>query len=161
VCGRYIRMQCIAPLTLTQLQSSTRGLISIAKRRSRPSLKLNVPGARSLFCRRHDTGTTLHAWQRIGTSGAKLEPRVHCGETVKKEPEASSHLVKLAVAVAGGGTRNQPHGLHVHRGEPVSNTVVDPRQLASDARMPTIYVGVGLLLRRRHRHVHVPVVKTP
>ena len=34
--------------------------------------------------------------------------------------------------------RNQPHGLHVHRGESVSHTVVDPRQLASDARMPTI-----------------------
>ena len=35
VCGRYIRMQCIAPLRQTQLQSSTRGLISIARRRSR------------------------------------------------------------------------------------------------------------------------------
>jgi len=61
VCGRYIRMQCIAPLRQTQLQSSTRGLISIARRRSRHSLKLTVPGARSLFCSRHDTGRTLTA----------------------------------------------------------------------------------------------------
>ncbi len=57
----------------------------------------------------------------------------------------------LAVAVAGG-SMNQPHGLHVHRGESVSHTLVDPRQLASDARMPAIYVSVGLL-RRRHRQV--------
>ena len=81
VCGRYIRMQCIAPLRQAQLQSSTRGLISIARRRSRQSLKLTVPGARSLFCSRHDTARTLHAWQRIGNSGAKLEARVRCGET--------------------------------------------------------------------------------
>jgi hypothetical protein len=40
--------------------------------------------------------------------------------------------VKLAVAVAGC-SRNRPHGLHVHRGESVSQTLVDPRQLASDA----------------------------
>ncbi len=70
VCGRYIRMQCIAPLRQTQLASSTRGLTSIARRRNRHSLKQTVPGARSLFCSRQDTGRTLHAWQRIGTSGA-------------------------------------------------------------------------------------------
>jgi hypothetical protein len=51
--------------------------------------------------------------------------------------------VKLAVAVAGC-SRNQPHGIH--------HTLVDPRQLASDARMRTIYVSVGLL-RGRHREV--------
>jgi hypothetical protein len=79
--GRYIRMQCIAPLRQAQLASSTRGPISIARRRRRHSLKLTVPGARSLFCSRQDTGRTLHAWQRIGNSGAKLEPRVRCGET--------------------------------------------------------------------------------
>ena len=45
--GRYIRMHCIAPLRQTQLASSTRGLINIASRRSRHSLKLTVPGARS------------------------------------------------------------------------------------------------------------------
>jgi hypothetical protein len=33
--------------------------------------------------------------------------------------------------------------LHVHRGEPVSHTLVDPRQSASDARMPTICVASG------------------
>ena len=82
MCGRYIRMQCIAPLWQTQLASSTRGLISIARRRGRHSLKLTVPGARSLFCSRHDTGTTLHAWQRIRNSSAKLELRVRSGETL-------------------------------------------------------------------------------
>jgi hypothetical protein len=46
----------------------------------RHSLKLTVPGARSLFCRRQDTGRSPHAWQRIGNSGAKLEARVRCGE---------------------------------------------------------------------------------
>jgi hypothetical protein len=35
VCGQFIRMRCIAPLRQTQIQSSTRGLISIARRRSR------------------------------------------------------------------------------------------------------------------------------
>ncbi len=45
-------------------------------------------------------------------------------------------------------------GLHVHRGESVSHTLVDPRQLASDARMPTICVRVRVgLLRRRLRLV--------
>jgi hypothetical protein len=82
VCGRYIRMQCIAPLRQAQLASSTRGLIRIARRRSHQSLKLTVPGARSLFCSRHDTARTLHASQRIGNSGAKLETRVRCGETL-------------------------------------------------------------------------------
>jgi hypothetical protein len=80
LCGRYIRMQCIAPLMQAQLASSTRGLISIARRRRRHSLKLTVPGARSRFCSRHDTGRTLHAWQRIENSGAKVEARVRCGE---------------------------------------------------------------------------------
>jgi hypothetical protein len=55
--------------------------IGIARRRSRHPLKLTVPGARSLFCSRH-TGRTLHAWQRIGNSGGKLETRVRCGETL-------------------------------------------------------------------------------
>ena len=50
---------------------------------------------------------------------------------------------------AWASVRACAHGLHVHRGESVSHTLVDPRQLASDARMPTIYVSVGLL-RRRH-----------
>jgi hypothetical protein len=80
-----------------------------------------------------------------------------CGQYIRKQCIAPLRQMQLASSTRGptesawASVRACAHGLHVHRGESVSHTLVDPRQLASDARMPTIYVSVGLLhVRRRH-----------
>jgi hypothetical protein len=157
-------MQCIAPLRQTQLASSTRGLLRIARRRSRHSLKLTgawreialLPQARH---GQDATRVAAHWKQRrkTRTSSALWGDIVERAGGFIRSREAGSR--------GRGGSRNQPHGLHVHRGEFVSHTVVDPRQLASDARMPTlqqtIYVSVGLLRRRNrqgieHQHPRKP-----